>query len=104
MEHPAYSLAVLCSVGGVGGYIRRGSVPSLIAGLTIGGLYGYSGKLLQDNVDYGIYLASAASALLFIGSLPRAIKTQKAMPVGLSIIGLTTLAYYGKKYSDFFLD
>lgn len=104
MEHPAYSLAALCSLGGVGGYIRRGSVPSLVAGLTIGGLYGYSGKLLHDNADYGIELASAASALLIIGSLPRAIKTQKAMPVGLTVLGVSALAYYGKKYSDFFLD
>lgn len=104
MEHPAYTLSALCTIGGVGGYVRRGSIPSLAAGVAIGGLYGYSGKLLQDNADYGIELASAASALLVVGSLPRAVKTRKPVPITLSVLGVAALAYYGKKYSDYFLD
>lgn len=104
MEHPAFTLAALCSIGGIGGYVRRGSVPSLAAGITIGGLYAYSGKLLRENADYGIELASAASALLTLGSLPRAIRLRKPVPVALSLAGLSALAYYGKKYKDFVLD
>lgn len=103
MEHPAYTLSALCTIGGVGGYIRRGSVPSLVAGVAIGGLYGYSGKLLHENAEYGIELASASSALLILGMLPRAIKTRKPLPITLSLVGFSALAYYSKKYSDFYL-
>jgi uncharacterized membrane protein (UPF0136 family) len=37
-ETPAYILGALTSVGGVTGYVRTGSVPSIVAGLTVGAL------------------------------------------------------------------
>ena len=37
-ETPAYILSALTAVGGVIGYVRTGSVPSIAAGLTVGAL------------------------------------------------------------------
>ncbi|KAK9325625.1 transmembrane proteins 14C-domain-containing protein [Lipomyces orientalis] len=103
MEHPAFTLAVLCSVGGIAGYARRKSLPSLMGGVGVGILYGISGYLLKENKEYGIHTALAASLLLIGASAPRAIRLKKPVPVALSIIGLTAGAYYAKKYSDFYL-
>ncbi|KAK9374765.1 transmembrane proteins 14C-domain-containing protein [Lipomyces chichibuensis] len=103
MEHPAFTLAALCSIGGIAGYARRKSVPSLIGGVGVGILFGISGYLLKQNKEYGIHTALAASLLLIGASAPRAIRLRKAVPVGLTILGLTASAYYGKKYSDFYL-
>jgi Transmembrane proteins 14C len=37
-ETPAYILSALVSVGGIIGYARTGSIPSITAGLTVGAL------------------------------------------------------------------
>lgn len=37
-ETPAYIISALTSIGGVTGYVRTGSVPSIAAGLTVGAL------------------------------------------------------------------
>lgn len=37
-ETPAFILGALTSVGGIIGYVRTGSVPSIAAGLTVGAL------------------------------------------------------------------
>lgn len=37
-ETPAFILGLLTSVGGITGYVRTGSVPSIAAGLTVGAL------------------------------------------------------------------
>ncbi len=38
IETPAYILGALTAGGGITGYIRTGSVPSIVAGLTVGSL------------------------------------------------------------------
>ncbi|KAK9479030.1 transmembrane proteins 14C-domain-containing protein [Lipomyces japonicus] len=103
MEHPAFTLAALCSIGGVLGYGRKKSIPSLLGGLGTGALFGIAGYLLKENKEYGIHVALAASVLLTGASLPRAIRLRKPVPIGLSVLGLTAGAYYSKKYSDYYL-
>lgn len=98
MDHPAFTLAALCSLGGIAGFARKRSVPSLAAGLGVGILYGISGYLLKENKDYGLETAVAASGLLLAGSLPRAIKLGKPVPVLLTAVGASSLGYYGYKY------
>ncbi|KAK6342686.1 hypothetical protein TWF718_008079 [Orbilia javanica] len=101
MEHPAFTLAALCSFGGAMGFARTGSIPSLVAGVGIGAMYGYSGYLLKKNANYGIELAILASLVLGGAMIPRAIKTRKPLPIAMSVLAITGGAYYIKKYREF---
>lgn len=54
-----YAVSAACTGGGIYGYLQRQSLPSLIAGLGFGALYGYSGRLIGtgrplDGVDLSI--------------------------------------------------
>lgn len=104
MEHPAFSLSALCAVGGLMGFARKGSVPSLIAGTTFSILYGYSGYLLKRNADWGLELSLGCSVALFAAGLGRSIPTgfSKPIPLVLLLLGGVSSAYYGKKYNEFY--
>ncbi|KAK5445204.1 hypothetical protein LTS15_010295 [Exophiala xenobiotica] len=97
-ETPAYILSALTSIGGVTGYVRTGSVPSIAAGLTVGALYGLGGYRISKRQPYGVELALLASILLAGSSIPRAIKTGKPLPAGLSVLAATGLFVYGKAF------
>jgi uncharacterized membrane protein (UPF0136 family) len=97
-ETPAYILCALVSLGGVTGYVRTGSVPSITAGLTVGALYGLGGYRIQNKQPYGVELALAASVLLAGSSLPRAIKTGKPLPAGLSVLAAYGLWVFGSAW------
>ncbi|KAK5567440.1 hypothetical protein LTR43_007156 [Exophiala xenobiotica] len=97
-ETPAYILSLLTSIGGVTGYVRTGSVPSIAAGLTVGALYGLGGYRISKRQPYGVELALLASILLAGSSIPRAIKTGKPLPAGLSVLAATGLFVYGKAF------
>ncbi|EGX49618.1 hypothetical protein AOL_s00078g107 [Orbilia oligospora ATCC 24927] len=79
------------------GFARTGSIPSLVAGVGIGAMYGYSGYLLKKNANYGIELAILASLVLGGAMIPRAIKTRKPLPIAMSVLAITGGAYYIKK-------
>ncbi|CAK9437276.1 uncharacterized protein LODBEIA_P16540 [Lodderomyces beijingensis] len=104
MEHPAFTLSGLCAIGGIMGYVRKGSVPSLVAGLTVSVLYGYSGYLLKQNANYGLEIALGTSSLLLVAGLGRAIPTgfQKPVPLLLVLLGGLSTGYYLKKYNEFY--
>lgn len=104
MEHPAFTLSGLCAIGGFVGYIRKGSIPSLIAGSAISILYGSAGYLLKQNADYGLELALGTSAVLLVAGLGRAVPTKfkKPLPLVLTVLGGTSTAYYWKKYKEFY--
>ncbi|RMZ89260.1 hypothetical protein DV736_g3502, partial [Chaetothyriales sp. CBS 134916] len=96
-ELPAFILGGLTSVGGVIGYARTGSVPSIVAGLTVGALqYGLGGYRIQRKQPYGIELALLASVILAGSSIPRAIRLGKPLPIGLSVLATTGLLVYGR--------
>ncbi|KAK9458862.1 transmembrane proteins 14C-domain-containing protein [Lipomyces oligophaga] len=103
MEHPAFTLSALCSIGGIMGYVRKGSRPSLFGGLGVGLLYGVSGYLLSQNHEGGIQTALAASLILASAGASRTIKTRKPVPIALFLLGTVSTAYYSKKYYDFYL-
>lgn len=46
-SHISLTLGGLCAIGGLAGYLKTGSAPSLIAGVGIGGLYFYGGYLIN---------------------------------------------------------
>ncbi|QOU18285.1 DEBR0S2_20010g1_1 [Brettanomyces bruxellensis] len=105
MDHPAYTLSALTLVGGVMGYARKGSLPSLISGTAISALYLTAGYLLHENKEYGIHTALLASSLTLFAGLGRAFQVgiKKPVPFFLTTLGAVSTYYYAKKYSEFYL-
>lgn len=104
MEHPAFTLSGLCAVGGVMGYAKKGSMPSLVAGTAFSVLYGVAGYLLKQNQDWGLEIALGSSSFLLLAGLGRSIPTKFRKPVPLVLLGLGGLStfYYTKKYNEFY--
>ncbi|KAF2772129.1 putative UPF0136 membrane protein [Teratosphaeria nubilosa] len=96
----AFVLAGLTAGGGITGYVRTGSVPSIAAGCTVGALYALGGYRLQNRQSYGVELALLASVVLASSSIPRAIKTQKPLPAGLSALALFGLYNFGVAFAN----
>jgi len=97
-ELPAFVLGALTAGGGITGYVRAGSIPSLAAGCTVGLLYILGGLRIQNKQPYGVELALLASIVLAGSSIPRAIKSQKPLPMGLSVLALFGLYTFGTAY------
>ena len=66
--------------GGLMGFARQGSMPSLVAGVSLGLMYGTSGYLIANNKEGGVELATATSVLLCGAMIPKALRTRKRMP------------------------
>lgn len=93
-------LALLTSLGGITGYVRTGSVPSVAAGITVGALYGLGGFRIQKRQPYGVELALLASIVLAGSSVPRAIRSGKPLPIGLSAVAAYGLYVYGMAWKN----
>ncbi|KAN0122192.1 putative UPF0136 membrane protein [Hyaloscypha variabilis] len=100
IETPAFVIGALTAGGGTFGYIKTGSVPSIAAGLTVGALYLLGGYRIQSKQSYGVELALLASIVLAGSSIPRALKSQKPLPIGLSLLALYGLYTYGNAYQQ----
>ena len=82
----------LTIVGGIIGYVKAGSLPSIIAGAITGMLLLIAGALLPEHRAAGLATAFFVSLLLAVQFVPKFIRTAKVMPAGLmsilSVIGL----------------
>jgi len=82
----------LTILGGVIGYVKAGSVPSIIAGAITGVLLLVAGALLPEHRAAGLATAFIVSFLLAAQFMPKFIRTGKVMPAGLmsilSVIGI----------------
>ncbi|XP_029005137.1 transmembrane protein 14C isoform X2 [Betta splendens] len=77
-----YGYAALVASGGVVGYVKAGSVPSLAAGLLFGGLAGYGAYQISNdpnNVWVSLVTSGALSGLMG----KRFYASRKFMPAGL---------------------
>jgi len=83
---------VLTITGGVIGYVKAGSVPSIVAGAIAGILLLAAAFLLPDHQVAGLAIGLITSLLLAGQFIPKFIRTGKAMPAGmmsiLSLIGI----------------
>ncbi|EME38306.1 hypothetical protein DOTSEDRAFT_39346 [Dothistroma septosporum NZE10] len=95
----ALILGALTAGGGITGYVRTGSIPSVAAGVTVGSLYLLGAYRLQQKASYGVELALLASVILAGSSIPRAIRTGfKPLPTGLSVLATIGLVAYGNAF------
>ena len=82
----------LTIVGGIIGYVKAGSLPSIIAGAITGVLLLIAGALLPEHRAAGLATAFVISLLLAAQFVPKFIRTAKVMPAGLmsilSVIGI----------------
>ena len=82
----------LTIVGGIIGYVKAGSLPSIIAGAITGVLLLIACALLPEHRAAGLATAFVISLLLAAQFVPKFIRTAKVMPAGLmsilSVIGL----------------
>ena len=84
--------AILTIAGGVVGYVKAGSVASIIAGSITGVLLVVAAFLLPEHRAIGLATAFIISLLLAAQFVPKFIRTGKVMPAGmmsiLSVIGV----------------
>ncbi|KIJ55665.1 hypothetical protein M422DRAFT_41596 [Sphaerobolus stellatus SS14] len=94
--YPAYLVGSLCIVGGITGFARTRSIPSIVAGVGVGALYLWSADRIRKGTNNGIEGALAASAVLFLSSIPRASKGP--IPAVLTVASASAGAYYGNAW------
>ena len=82
----------LTIIGGVIGYVKAASLPSLIAGSITGVLLLVAGALLPEYRAIGLATGLVISLLLAAQFIPKFFRTRKVMPAGLmsilSVIGI----------------
>eukprot|EP00695_Tsukubamonas_globosa_P002685 TRINITY_DN387_c0_g1_i1.p1 TRINITY_DN387_c0_g1~~TRINITY_DN387_c0_g1_i1.p1 ORF type:complete len:109 (-),score=23.78 TRINITY_DN387_c0_g1_i1:51-377(-) len=80
---PSYAVGALVAIGGVMGFVNKGSLISLFAGLAFGGVIGYSGFMIHNGqILNGHQLAAAVSVALACVMGMRFAKSGKVMPAG----------------------
>jgi uncharacterized membrane protein (UPF0136 family) len=83
---------LLTIAGGIIGYVKAGSTPSIIAGSITGILLLIGAWPLPEHTVAGLLTVLIVSLLLAAQFVPKFIKTGKAMPAGmmsiLSVIGI----------------
>ncbi|MDJ0581361.1 TMEM14 family protein [Crocosphaera sp.] len=77
---------ILLLVGGIFGYIKAKSKPSLISGFISGLLLLISGVLQWQQISVGLILAQILTLVLAIVFAIRLWKTRKFMPAGLMLM------------------
>ena len=87
-----FVFGVLTIAGGVAGYVKAGSVASIIAGSITGVLLLVAAFLLPEHRAIGLATAFIISLLLAAQFAPKFIRTGRVMPAGmmsiLSVIGV----------------
>ena len=82
----------LTIIGGIIGYVKAGSLPSIIAGAITGVLLLVAGFILPEHRAAGLVTGFVVSLLLAAQFVPKFIRTGKVMPAGLmsilSVIGI----------------
>ncbi|KAL4657108.1 transmembrane protein 14C-like [Arapaima gigas] len=79
----AYGYAALVACGGIVGYAKAGSIPSLVAGLFFGGLAGFGSYQMSHNPkNVWLFLAASGTLAGIMGF--RFLNSRRFMPAGLA--------------------
>ncbi|CAH0477196.1 unnamed protein product [Peronospora belbahrii] len=100
-QHPTYTMAGLLASGGVIGYLKTKSVPSLLAGITLGAGFGVAGYLLQKGEmtnGHGVALLMSSITMGAMGV--RAMRTKKPLPVTIASLGAVSSAYHMHGFTE----
>ncbi|XP_066950254.1 transmembrane protein 14C isoform X1 [Macrobrachium rosenbergii] len=93
----SYGYATAVAFGGVLGYVKAGSVPSLGAGLLFGSVLGYGAYQLSENPS-NYYLTLGTSSVLGGMMGMRYLNSGKFMPPGLiALLSLAMVARLGAR-------
>ena len=83
---------VVTIAGGIMGYVKAGSVASIVAGAITGTLLIVAAFILPTYRELGLGLALFTSAILAGQFVPRLLRTRRVMPAGImslmSVIGI----------------
>ena len=101
-SHLNFTLAAVLGGGGLAGYFKAKSVPSLVAGLSFATIYVGAGVLInQGSPAQGHGLAVIPSTALLTSMAWRAGKSGgKPMPLALAILGTGATIYNVQKYFE----
>ncbi len=77
---------VLTIAGGIIGYIKAGSAPSIIAGSITGILLIVAGLILPEYRAWGLGLGLVVSLVLAAQFVPKFVRTGRFMPAGIMAI------------------
>ncbi|KAJ7097239.1 hypothetical protein B0H15DRAFT_945891 [Mycena belliarum] len=88
-------MSLMCIAGGGIAFYKKSSLPSLVAGLSTGMLYLWSGAQIAEGNPSGLNGAFYASLLLTLSSLPRIAKgpIPKVLATTSAVVGF----YYGRQ-------
>ncbi|MEM8611493.1 MAG: TMEM14 family protein [Cyanobacteria bacterium P01_H01_bin.105] len=78
---------ILAAVGGIVGYLKVKSKPSLISGLISGLLLIVGALRAAQGIASGLWVVKIVTLVLIIVFIIRLIRTKKFMPAGLMVIG-----------------
>ncbi|NEQ48926.1 MAG: hypothetical protein F6K11_02175 [Leptolyngbya sp. SIO3F4] len=78
---------ILAMVGGVVGYLKARSLPSLISGIVSGLLLLIGSLRAAQGIASGLWVVKIVTLLLVVVFIIRLVKTKKFMPAGLMVIG-----------------
>ncbi|KAG7155072.1 transmembrane protein 14C-like [Homarus americanus] len=97
IDYISYAYATAVAMGGVVGYVKAGSVPSLGAGLLFGSLLGFGAYQLSAN-PANYYLTLGTSTVLGGMMGMRFLNSGKFMPPGLiAVMSLAMVARLGAR-------
>ncbi|KAK0392726.1 hypothetical protein NLU13_2221 [Sarocladium strictum] len=96
----SYVFGAMTAGGGIMGFAKTGSMPSIIAGCTVGFLYGLGAYRTANRQPYGIELSLLASVVLGGSSIPRAIRLQKPVPIMLSVLATFGILTFGSAWRN----